>query len=139
MIKNKKNEDSENDLEDESSNNIGKNYLNAESSSILEKHDISMKNNEKSNSKRKEEDLFENESYDFDNENSLLHRRADVSMKMNSFMHYTSENDSRSSISIEPNSLDNDTVVSPEESELTPTVGSQRNLSDLSWFGNWLQ
>ena len=107
-IKNKKNEENEIDLEDESNNNIGKNYLNAECSSITEKPDISMKNNDKNNSKKKNDDLFDNESIDFDNVNEPLHRRADVSMKMNSFMHYTSENDSKSSISIEPNSLDND-------------------------------
>ena len=48
---------------------------------------------------KKDEDFYENEP---------LHRKADVSMKMNSFMNYSSENDSKSSITIEPNSLDND-------------------------------
>ena len=47
------------------------------------------------------------ESYSF-NEKDFSLKKADISIKMNTFMHYTSENDSKSSISIEPNSVDND-------------------------------
>ena len=102
-------EDSENNLEDDKSDNdIYKNcYLNAENSSIIDKQDSSVKKTDKN---IKNEIFFENESNDDieDDDKSALHRRADVSMKMNSFMHYTSDDESKSSISIEPNSLDND-------------------------------
>ena len=102
-------EDNENNLEDDKSyNDIYKNaYLNAENSSINDKQDNSVKKTDKN---IKNEIFFENESNDDieDDDKSALHRRADVSMKMNSFMHYTSDNESKSSISIEPNSLDND-------------------------------
>jgi len=102
-------EESENNLEDDkSSNDIYKNcYLNAENSSLIDRQDSSLKRTDKN---IKNEIFFENESNDDieDNDKSALHRRADVSMKMNSFMHYTSDNESKSSISIEPNSLDND-------------------------------
>ena len=102
-------EESEINLEDDKSNNdTYKNYyLNAENSSILDKQDNSVKKTDKN---IKNEIFFENESNDDieDDDQSDLHRRADVSMKMNTFMHYTTENESKSSINIEPNSLDND-------------------------------
>ena len=66
--------------------------------------------NENTNKKNKKNDknFFGEEKYNFDDEsNSSLHRRADVSMKMYSFMHYTSENDSKNSINFELNSVDN--------------------------------
>mgnify|MGYP006908911433 CR=1 FL=1 len=60
---------------------------------------------------KKARNFFDENDFDFEDEDedeSKLHRRADVSMKMKTFMHYTSENDSKSSIDVEPNSVDND-------------------------------
>ena len=71
---------------------------------------IKIENNNKKNIKM-EKNFFAENDFDFEDEeedDSKLHRRADVSMKMKTFMHYTSENDSKSSIDVEPNSVDND-------------------------------
>ena len=85
----------ENEINDKNENNNSSKNLNVENKSIPDK--IDKDKNKESN--KKDENFFDNEP---------VHRRADVSMKMNSFMNYTSENDSKSSMSIEPNSLDND-------------------------------
>ena len=89
-----KDDKTENEINDKNDNNSKKNSI-SENKSLSDKAN---KDKNKDNNK-KEEDFFESEP---------VHRRADVSMKMNSFMNYTSENDSKSSMSIEPNSLDND-------------------------------
>ena len=77
---------------------------------INDKKNIKIENNNKKNKKINKNYLDEDNYFldDEDNEENSIHRKADVSMKMKTFMHYTSENDSKSSIDIEPNSVDND-------------------------------
>ena len=110
-IKNEMESDSE---EDAKYDYLNKNHINNDKNkkdeininiNINDNNNIKIDNINKKNNKN----FFGEENYDFDEEdNNSLHRRADVSMKMNTFMHYTSENDSKSSIDIEPNSVDND-------------------------------
>ena len=90
-----KDDKTENEINDKNENNNSNKNLIGENKSFPDKTD---KDKNKENNK-KDEDFFENEP---------VHRRADVSMKMNSFMNYTSDNDSKSSMSLEPNSVDND-------------------------------
>jgi hypothetical protein len=108
-IKNEMESDSE---EDAKYDYLNKNHINNDKN---KKDEINININDNNNikidniNKKNNKNFFGEENYDFDEEdNNSLHRRADVSMKMNTFMHYTSENDSKSSIDIEPNSVDND-------------------------------
>jgi hypothetical protein len=108
-IKNEMESDSE---EDAKYDYLNKNHI---SNDKNKKDEINININDNNNikidniNKKNNKNFFGEENYDFDEEdNNSLHRRADVSMKMNTFMHYTSENDSKSSIDIEPNSVDND-------------------------------
>ena len=111
IIKSNKNENSS---EEEIDNYLNKKLLKDEKKNdkdeLNDKKMIKIENNNKKNIKV-EKNFFDENDFDFEDEDeddSKLHRRADVSMKMKTFMHYTSENDSKSSIDVEPNSVDND-------------------------------